>query len=251
MKWPKPYFERVTFELRYALGHRYLDRCGETLIEIEGKLPEWIPQEVNPSGGSLVNLAKNMFFRFDSYKLGAEQDDLKSTNDFRDQVASLTDIVCKSLSLSRFIRIGVRFHFLYPANSMEHAEEMVRQTKFVSINTKVLETCGPTVRAQKHVFIFEDGNEGRRIELGGVRREEGKFPPDLLKVEPRLLPRHQREALVRKLQETKRYGEDPRFALQVDVDNYELEPESFNIHAFIERNEEFTREKLLTLLEKS
>ncbi len=26
MKWPKPYFEKILFELRYAGGHHYLDR---------------------------------------------------------------------------------------------------------------------------------------------------------------------------------------------------------------------------------
>ncbi len=250
MKWPKPYFERIVFELRYAAGHRYLDRCGETLLEIEEKLPDWVTQEISPSRGSLVNLAKNIVFNFNSYKIDAGQDDPKATTDFREQVAPLTEIVCKSLGLSRFIRIGVRFYFLFPAESMDQAEEMVRQSKCVEISQKLVDVCGPTVRAQKHVFIFENEREGRRIEIGGVRREEGRLAPELLSVEPRFLPKGQREALLRKLQETKRYGEDPRFALQIDVDNYELEPESFNVRAFIERHEEFTREKLLELVRR-
>ena len=244
MKWPQPYFEKIVFELRYAAGYRYLDRCGETLIEIEERLPGWIPQEIKPSGGQLVNLDKDISFSFDSYRLNASQENPKKTDDFQEQVASLTDIICKNLGLSSYIRIGVRFYFLFPADSIEQAEKLVHQTNFVSISPKLIETFGPSVRAQKHIIIFEDGNEGRRIEFGGVRREEGKVPPQLLSVEPRLLPKGQREALVKKLQETKRYGEDPRFALQFDVDNYEREPESFNVRAFIERHEEFIREKL-------
>ncbi len=250
MKWPKPYFEKIVFELRYAGGHRYLDRCGETLIEIEQKLPDWVPQEINPSRGSLLNLAKDMAFNFNSYKLDAGQDAPKATTDFREQTASLTEIVCKSLSLSRFIRIGVRFFFLFPAESMDQAEEMVRQSGFAVISQKLMNVCGSTMRAQKHVVIFEKEKEGRRIEIGGVRREEGKLAPELLGVEPRLLPKGQREALLRKLQETKRYGEDPRFALQIDVDNYELDPESFNVAAFVERHEEFVREELLELVRR-
>ena len=250
-KWPKPYFEKIVFELRYAGGHRYLDRCGDTLIEIEERLPDWVPQEINPSRGSLVNLAKNIVFNFNSYKLDAGQDDPKGTEDFRQQTALITDLVCKSLSVSRFIRIGVRFYFLFPAESMESAEEMVRRSRFVDISPKVLDACGANVRAQKHVFIFEAENEGRRIEIGAVRREEGRLAPQLLSVEPRLLPKGQREALLRKLQETKRYGEDPRFALQIDVDNYELEPESFNVGAFIERHEEFARDKILELVRRA
>ena len=248
MKWPKPYFDRVVFELRYARGHRYLDRCGETLIEIEEKLPGWVPQEISPSRGSLINLEKDIQFNFSSYKLDASQNNPKTTVDFRDQVAPLVDIVCKSLSLSEFIRIGVRFYFLLAAQSMEQAEEMVRSTNFVTLNAKLVENLGPNIKAQKHIVIFEHANEGRRIEFGAVRREEGKLPPELLAVEPRLLPKGQREAFARKLEQTKRYGEDPRFALQFDIDNYEREPESFNARAFIERNEDFVRQKLFPLL---
>jgi len=250
MKWPKPYFEKIVFELRFASGHRYLDRCGETLIEIEERLPDWVPQEISPSRGSLANLSKNIVFNFNSYKLDSGQDEPKGTEYFREQTALLTDIVCKTLSLSRFIRIGVRLYFLFPAESMDSAEEMVRQSRFVDISAKLRDTCGSKVRAQKHVVIFESGNEGRRIEIGAVRREEGRLAPQLLSVEPRLLPKGQREALLRKLQETKRYGEDPRFALQIDIDNYELEPESFNVPAFIERHEEFAREKILELVRR-
>jgi hypothetical protein len=248
MKWPKPYFDRVVFELRYAKGHRYLDRCGETLIEIEEKLPGWVPQEISPSRGSLINLDKDISFTFSSYKLDASQNNPKATVDFREQLAPVVDIICKCLDLSQFIRIGVRFHFLLAAHSMEQAEEMVRQTDFVTLNPKLVDAFGPNIKAQKHIVIFEHENVGRRIEFGAVRREEGKLPLELLAVEPRLLPKGQREILARKLEHTKRYGEDPRFALQFDIDNYEREPESFNVRAFIEGNDEFARQKLFPLL---
>lgn len=248
MKWPKPYFEKIVFELRYARGHRYLDRCGETLIEIEEKLPEWVPIEITPSRGSLVNLSKDISFNFNSYKLDASQDDPKKTAEFVEQVAPLVDIVCKNLSLSEFIRIGVRFYYLLPTDSMENAEKMVQQTNFVNIAQKLIEACGSNITAQKHIVIFENENEGRRIEFGAVRREEGRIPPQLISADPKVLPKGQREALLKKLQETKRYAEDPRFALQLDIDNFEREPESFNVRAFIERHEEFIREKLFPLL---
>lgn len=248
-KFPKPYFEKVVFEVRYAKGHRYLDRCGETLIEIEEEFPEWIPQEISPSKGSLVHLARNINLNFNSYKLDASQEDPKSTSELIEQVSPIVDIVCKNFGLSQFIRLGVRFFFLFPATSMEQAEEYVRKANLVSINPKLIEACGPNITAQKHVIIFESGNEGRRIEFNAVRREEARLPPQLLAAEPKVLPRGQREALIKKLQESKRYGEDPRFAMQVDVDNYEREPESFNVKAFVEKHEEFIREKLLGLLE--
>lgn len=248
MKLPKPHFEKLAFELRYAKGHRYLDRCGETLIEIEEKLPKWIPQEINPSGGLLANLEKDISFSFDSYRLAATQENPITTTDFQEYVTPLVDIVCKSLGLSEFIRIGVRFYFLFPAESTERAEQMVRQTKFVNITSDMVQTCGPNITAQSHVVVFENGNEGRRIEIGGVRREHGKLAPKLLTVQPRFLPKGQREALLRKTQETKRHEEDPRFAMLLDVDNYEQEPESFNLRAFIERHEEFIRERLFPLL---
>lgn len=248
MKWPKPYFEKIIFEIRYAKGHRYLDRCGETLIEIEEKFPQWVHKEISPSRGSLINLGKDINLNFNSYKLDASQDDPKTTTDLIEQVTPILDLVCKNFGLSQFIRIGVRFYLLFPASSMEEAEEFVKQTKFVSISPKLVEMCGSNITAQKHVIIFESANEGRRIEFNAVRREEGKLPPELLAVEPRVLPRGQRDVLIKKLGEAKRYGEDPRFALQLDIDNYEREPESFNVRAFIERHEEFAREKLLRLM---
>jgi hypothetical protein len=248
VKLSKPHFEKLVFELRYAKGHLYLDRCGETLIQIEQKLPQWIPQEINPSGGLLANLDKDISFRFDSYRLGATQENPKTTTDFQEHVAPLIDIVCKNLLLSEFIRIGVRFFFLFPATSTEHAEEMVRQLNFFNISPNLKETCGPTITVQRHIVIFENENEGRRVEIGGVRREHGKLASKLLEVEPRLLPKGQREALSRRIQDTKRHEEDPRFAMQLDIDNYERQPESFNFRAFIERHEEFIRDKFFKLL---
>jgi hypothetical protein len=73
MKWPKPFLQKIVFELRYAQGHRYLDRCGETFIEIEDRVPGWVPQEVTPSSGALIHLEKEILFNFNSYKLGLSQ----------------------------------------------------------------------------------------------------------------------------------------------------------------------------------
>lgn len=249
MKWPHPHLNKVMFELRYAHGYRYLDRCGETILEIEQRAPGWIPREISPSGGGLVNLEKDIVFTFSSYKLDAGQDDPVDSRDFREQIGLLSDMVCKILGISTYIRIGVRFIFLYPAASMEEAEELVRRSKVAIPDSKLMEIFGDSPHAQKHIFIFEKGRAGRRVEIGGLRREEGKLPPELLSVEPKNLPKGQREALAKKLLETKRYSADPRFSLQVDVDNYEYDPESFNVPSFIEGHEDFVRRKLLKLLE--
>jgi hypothetical protein len=248
MRWPKPLLQKIVFELRYAQGHRYLDRCGETFIEIEDRAPGWVPQEVTPSNGALIHLEKEILFNFNSYKLDAVQEDPKDTKEFRDQVALLADIVCRNLGISSFIRIGVRFIFLYPATSMEEAEEMVRRSQVATPNPRLVEKCGHSLQAQKHIFIFQEGNAGRRIEIGALRREEGRLAPQLLAVEPRNLPKGQREALIRKLQETRRYSEDPRFSLQVDIDNYEYDPDAFSVPSFVEKHEEFARNQLLELL---
>lgn len=248
MKWPKPFFQKIVFELRYAHGHRYLDRCGETLIEVENRAPGWVSQEVTPSNGALMYLDKEILFNFNSYKLDAVQEDPKDTKVFREQVALLADIVCRNLGISRFIRIGVRFIFLYPATSMEEAEEMVRRSNVATPSPRLLQVCGSALHAQKHIFIFQDGNVGRRIEIGSLRREEGRLGPELLAVEPRNLPKGQREAFIRKLHETKRYSEDPRFSLQVDIDNYEYDPDTFSAPSFVEKHEEFARNELLELL---
>jgi hypothetical protein len=249
MRWPRPHLNKLMFELRYAQGHRYLDRCGETIIEIEDHAPGWISREVTPSGGGLIHMEKDIAFTFSSYKLDAGQDDPKDTRGFCEQVGLLTDIVCKILGISTYIRIGVRFIFLYPAASMEEAEELVRRSKVVVPDPKLVEMFGEGLRAQKHIFIFEKGQAGRRVEIGGLRREEGKLPPELLSTEPKNLPKGQREALARKLMETKRYSEAPRFSLQVDVDNYEYDPESFDVRSFIESHEDFVRNNLLRLME--
>lgn len=248
MKWPKPQFHKIIFELRYAQGHRYLDRCGETFVEIENRAPGWIPQEVSPSRGALVHLDKEILFSFNSYKLDAAQDHPKDTKEFREQIALLTDIVCKNLGISTFVRIGLRLFFLYPAASMEEAEEMVRQSKVATPNPKIVQIFGSVPQAQKHIFIFQNEQVGRRIEIGALRREEGRLVPELLSVEPRNLPKGQREALTKKLLETKRYSEDPRFSLQVDIDNYENDPEAFSVPSFIEKHEEFAQNELLKFL---
>jgi len=133
---------------------------------------------VTPSNGALIHLEKEILFNFNSYKLDAVQEDPKDTKEFRDQVALLADIVCRNLGISSFIRIGVRFIFLYPATSMEEAEEMVRRSQVAMPNPRLVEMCGHGLQAQKHIFIFQDRNAGRRIEIGALRREEGNWRPN-------------------------------------------------------------------------
>jgi hypothetical protein len=251
LKVPQPSLEKVVFELRYEHGHRYLDRCGETLLQIESRLPqEWIPQEINPSQGSLINPAKDIVFNFNSYKLDASQDHPKDLKDFTAQVSALADVVCTNLDLNTFIRIGIRFYYFYPAESIERAEAMVRAANFGTLGPKLSSLFGSEATAQKHIFIFEDGRMGRRIEIGAVRRETGKVPASLLAVEPRLLPRGQRQALAQRLVDARMYSQDPKFAMQIDSDNYELEPESFSVGSFIERNHLFVTDQLLELVRK-
>ena len=54
----------VAFEARYKDGYRYLDHCGETIVQVQHRNPQWVVNNATSHSGQLRNDDLNMSLIF-------------------------------------------------------------------------------------------------------------------------------------------------------------------------------------------
>jgi hypothetical protein len=246
----KPFQEQAILEIRYLKGYRYLDRCGETLIEIEEKLPNWVPSEISPTRGVLVDMDNNLTLSFDCAAFNIKQEDREGTERLAENAKALIKIVFSNFGISNLNRIGARFIYRRAVTSIEEGENLIRKMELVSVSGRLTSIVPRKLTRQNHTLTFEENNVGYRLILKTVERIRGEFPPELLKISPHMLPKNQREQLLRKMQSESTYRNDPRFAVYLDMDAYHIDPpEGTDPLTFFIEAENFVRTKVVTLFQ--
>lgn len=246
---------KIVFEVRYKQGYRYLDRCGEMMIEIENKLKNWNAVEATITGCQMENKTEKMIFNCSSVKLDLAQYDKKDLklSSFFDSAVATFGIVSKNLGIREFVRFGLRYWFFYPVASMEEGRKMLSANKFFNINTGIEEMFGKPVKDRSFVVIVDKNNFGHRISLNLVHKEgiDLEKPADaFLTTTPHKLPKGQKEALLAQLEKKKRDSERPDVAILVDIDNYKDSPKEDELKDFIKISDELANKNVLNLIER-
>lgn len=235
------FLDVATVQIRYAFGHTYLDRCGQTMVDIERMLPEWIPGEVKPTGGNLVNAKDNFsaVFGNDAFTLTAQnpEDDLDL---FVKHAGVLWKAIRANLGLDELVRLGARFQYLQPRKSVEDAEKGLKSAE---LNVQLPPTLSDFVLSVRGVVIvLERASHEYRVELKGITRTESIPPVELLAVQPKLLSKGQKAARLEMLKRRAQYAKDPMYAILLDVDCVRYSPDSKV------RIEDFVREQYTTVI---
>lgn len=255
MKFKNLILQKIVFEARYKQGYRYLDRCGETMIEAENKIKGWIAGEAAPTGGYMVNEAENMFFSFSSLKLDMSQH-YANINDYESFVnysIRFFDLVSKNLGLKEYLRFGLRYWFLYSVDSVEAGRELLHKSHIFGDNKRVEEIFGKKVKDKSAVIVLEEEGKGIRISLALALRKEMEMDIKVEQSEPLSTPSHklpkgQKEALMKQLKKIKKSKEDPDVAILLDIDNYINYPQAEYMNNFIKESIELTKKNVIKVI---
>jgi len=219
---------QVVFEAKYKQGYRYLDRCGETLIEIENLDEGWTASEVSPTRGKMLNESKNLLLNFNSEKMDIVQNNVKNRDieEFMRQSTNIFNIISKNLGVNEFYRFGLRFWYLYPLDEAKKGRELLEKCKIYSVNRKELEGmfC-KKIKDTSIAIVMEDDNIGNRISLSLVFR---KGASDNIK--------------------KSRRGDSPDIALLIDIDNYINNIEEKELCKFLDYSERLTNKNVINFI---
>jgi hypothetical protein len=234
----KVVFDRVVFEVRYAFGSTYLDRAGQTLVDLERSRPGWVPGEVTPQGGNNLNpergytvLVNASLVNFTTSRLEnpEELSDLKS---IASEVDETWRVVKANLGVKEFPRLAARFFFLAPTNSEEDSERVVERS--------TLQLQLPNTFSEKYsldrrqiVAVVKSTDTEYRVELHGIVQATGLAAPEVLVTSPRLLSKGQRAAQVAMARARERASKDYRHAASLDVDCVQYDVESFSAKSYL------------------
>lgn len=252
MKSKKLLLEQIVFEVKYKQGYRYLDRCGETMIEIENKLPGWIAGEAIPTGGKMRNEGENMTFNFDSLKFDIAKQNAKDLQNFITHSKTIFNIVSSNLGLEEYKRFGLRCWFLFPVNSQSDGRKILSECKTYSVNKDIEKLFGKSIKDTSIVVVLEEEQKSHRISLTMVYKSKEDIIKDdsnkLLETPPHKLPTGQKEALRAQLQRRKKQKEQPEMAILIDIDSDMKYPQVEFLDNFIHEAIKLSEENALKLI---
>jgi len=236
---------KLVFDVRYRFGFSYLDSCGRTANTIMREFPEWILRSDSPSpqNAPLVSLRNGCLFNFSAlkYDLSLERPAGKaplSDEDvslFSDQAESLHAIVADNLGLEDFTRVGFRAWYLFPCSSKEESEEWLLKCGCHTVAPHLVHAFGSEIDSSSMSVVIRGEDRKYRIAFNGVeRRAEIDVGQGILGVRARDLHEGQREFLVKQQRAKTRLRQSPEFAVMIDVDAFQEDPEVVAPKDFVE-----------------
>jgi len=247
---------KAVFEVRYARGFAYLDRCGSIMNRIMSTYPQWVlkGEGVSPQNASLVNVESGVHFSFGPLKYDFSLDqpiskEVALTREdiirFVEEVASISRVVHEELELKYFVREGFRIWYLFGVSSETEAEKWISGLGAFSIAQSVAGAFNGDLESQAHVAFIKGSDRKYRIAVNTVERiGQLDLGNEILKAQPRSLPRGQREALLKQLEAKRRVLSNPGTAVMVDVDVFLDDPIEVDPADFISQSLEVIEQRL-------
>lgn len=244
--------DSVVFHIRYAFGHTYLDRCGQTLVDIEQNIPDWIAGDVMPQSGNVHNLGKGYDVKFSSdfFQFVAKRPK-QSIEDIFENIDSIWRVICQNLGLSEFIRVSIRFNYLFPTKSYEDSERYIKKADIKVNIPQDIRDKGYSPKITSYIAVLEKEEMQYRVEMKGIYRAEGVDPSGVYVRDPRTLSTKQKEARLAAMINRSEYFKNPMYAVNLDVECFlDNIPEVFLPSKYIKEQNEIVQNDFYILLEK-
>jgi len=162
---------KVVFEIRYKRGYCYWDKCGDTLLKIEQEDPDWKWQRITVNDGAeLVNDKRKMRIKFSWDKIWVEQRHLDNLNQFKITCDKLLKIILNNLEIQEISRVGNRFWYILPCDSIEKAENFISNGKMLDPQLAKLSGFGTKILNRDFTLVLEENDLKNRIAVGSVSR---------------------------------------------------------------------------------
>ncbi len=230
-----PLLDYVAFEIRYDSGHLYFDRCGQCLLDIERECPGWTVIAIDVQTGRLENPSKSLHANFNNQRFDftAEKASRLDMREIVKEICGLWNIIQANLGLDEFVRIGLRLNYLLATESTDEAERRLNRSKINLMIPNSLLDDGYGIKNRQLIVVLDKNDTEYRVELAAVTRYEGLAPSDLVRTDPRLLSKKQKEIRIAKLKQMAEYSANPMFAVNLNVDCASLNPETLSVEEFI------------------
>ena len=198
---------QIAATVRFVRGYRFLDRCGEALLQLEDKMGEgWIPNEASPRNGVMKNDALRMVVSFNSELMTIQQDATPSFEHFQDAACRAFDIIKRTLELERVIAPSCKVVYQkgFDDDQLEEARRWIAAIGICAVQSDVIALLGGKQDSLDFALLTSDSliwdgqavDQRRRLASLIVRQErQAPFDERLLR-RVKMLPQNQRDAMV-------------------------------------------------------
>jgi hypothetical protein len=115
--------------VRFVQGYRFLDSCGEAVIQLENTLEEgWLPGDLVPTGGTMKNYALGLATKFDSQQLTVQQSEFIDFGIFADQTAKIYETLWRVLKINEVLSPAFRIVFQAGFENPQLADLYIRSS---------------------------------------------------------------------------------------------------------------------------
>jgi hypothetical protein len=170
----------MIFEARYDEGFRFLDHAGELLVKMRKIDPSWTVALVTPTVVRLVNQEQRLTLNVGTEKIDVSTEKLslsdadKKARPLGEATERFYHLSLDVLKLPRTLRVGSRFLFLAPSDSLEEADRFMWRSTVSPLSEAVLELTKSRATESQITYVVDDNDSGnrRRITLGSVILEQ-------------------------------------------------------------------------------
>lgn len=242
----EPLLRRSVCGVGYQDGQLYLDHCGRLLKRLLGETPDWIlAPEPTPQGTTLYNLrtGTQLGFSVSAASLSLDKSAADETieadefNEFLGQVDSTLALVFDELEVSRFTRVGYREFYYFSFGTKEESETWLRELGLVTVAPSLYQAFAGTPDVLSMAIVLQ-GEECRyRIALNGIERPaQIPFGQTILGVKASATAKNQKQVLLETLRKARQRQVNSAFAVELDIDAFLLDPESFELRDFVQQH---------------
>jgi hypothetical protein len=245
-------WDTLIFEIRYATGHLYFDRCGQTLLDIEGECEGWLAGPVDPQTGTLERPDKWYRVNFNNSKFDftADKAHKNKIEDIANECSKIWRIIQANFGLEEFIRIGCRINYILPTGSIEESEKLLKKATLNVNYPERLNNPEFTIKTRQIITMVSKNKLEYRLQLAGVTRTEGVRPSDIVRKDPKTLSKNQKKFRLARLQQLREYSANPMYGVYLDVDCAQYAPPKIEVDAFINGQFKTVKEDFLPILEE-
>jgi hypothetical protein len=159
---------QAIFQARYSDGYRFLDRAGAVLNRLQRTMPLWSPKAIAINLVTLTHaqlpILSNVGVK--AVDLGVQQKQTvaeaeKLMRSFGDEAEAIYLLVADELQVPT-VRVGVRFQFLAPADSLEESDRLVCAAHEGAYAREISSVLGMDFVDVASNLVFEDRETGLR-----------------------------------------------------------------------------------------
>jgi hypothetical protein len=234
--------QKLIFEVRYQYGYAYLDKCGRIVNFITRDFPEWNVKGINLDSAALLNVRDDILLAFSPFKFdftleqeaGADPLTPDQLTNFAEQTHLISDVLIEQLGLTDFTRIGFRSFHWFACDSTNEALAWIGNLGFYSVSDWLEKAFGGQSEASSFIVIIPGEKWKYRIELSAMERQL-RFGIDqqALNLPSHLLPKNQKQHLIKQMAMRKKLQANPSFAAVIDADLHQEFPKVIAPRDFI------------------